>query len=119
MVSRLVLVFEYLTILWHIRKFKQGKLPLLAAIVFHFMAAMVYLGVSFRFEDNRNSNAYIAWYLVMALEAIVQVGLSLYSKVLSFNGTHLCERMTILTMFILGEGESSQPSARDTPWAIN
>ncbi|KAH7035701.1 uncharacterized protein B0I36DRAFT_264985 [Microdochium trichocladiopsis] len=104
MVSRLVLVLEYSTILWHIRKFKKGRLPLLAALSFHFVAAMVYLGVSFRFEDGRNSNAYIAWYLLMALEAIIQLGLALYSKVLSFNGTHLAERMTIFTMFILGEG---------------
>lgn len=107
MVSRLVLVGEYLTILWHIRNFKKGKIPLAIATGFHFLAAMIYLGISFRFQDGHNSQAYIAWYVVMLVEALIQLGLSLFSKVLSFKGTHLSERMTLFTMIILGEGKKT------------
>ncbi|KAH7024376.1 uncharacterized protein B0I36DRAFT_161900 [Microdochium trichocladiopsis] len=104
MASRLVLAVEYATVLWHIRKFKQGKLPLLVVLASHLVAASIYLGVSFTFHDSSNSQAYNAFYVVMAFEAVVQLGLSYVYSVLSFEGTHLAERMSFLTMFILGQG---------------
>ncbi|CAJ2512389.1 Uu.00g054040.m01.CDS01 [Anthostomella pinea] len=104
MVSRLVLVVEYLAILWHIRKFQHGKIPLAIVIAFHFIAALVYHGISFRFEDGRNSRVFVAWYVIALMEAILQLGLSLSSQALSFNGTQLTERMKTLTLIILGEG---------------
>jgi low temperature requirement protein LtrA len=104
MVSRLILVAQYSTIIWHIRHFREGKIPLAITTGFHFIAAMVYLGVGFRFQDGVNSRVFIAWYVIGGVETLLNLGLSLYSKVLSFNGTHLTERMTVATVIILGEG---------------
>ncbi|KAI1818370.1 bacterial low temperature requirement A protein-domain-containing protein [Poronia punctata] len=104
MVSRLVLAVRYLSIAWHIRHFKQGKKPLFFLVAMNFLAALIYMGVSFRFQDGKNSRAYGTWYAISAIESLLQVGLSLYFKVLSFDGTHLTERMTVATLFMLGEG---------------
>lgn len=107
MFSRLILLFQYGTIIWHIRHFKQGKLPVAIAGAIHFVSAMIFLGIRFRFSDDKNSRVYIVWYIVSACEAIIQLGLAKYYKVLTFSGTHLTERMTVLTVIILGAGVTS------------
>ncbi|KAI0600117.1 hypothetical protein F4775DRAFT_599615 [Biscogniauxia sp. FL1348] len=104
MVSRLVLTIEYSTIIWHVRHFKEGKIPLAVVTGFHFIAALIYMGISFRFEDGKNSRVFVAWYVIAAVEVVLQLSVSHFSQVLSFNGTHLTERMTLLTLIILGEG---------------
>ncbi|KAI1485423.1 hypothetical protein F5X96DRAFT_674662 [Biscogniauxia mediterranea] len=104
MVSRLMLTIEYSTIIWHIRHFKEGKIPIAVVTGFHFLAALIYMGISFRFEDGRNSRVFVAWYVIATMEAVLQLSISHFSHVLSFKGTHLTERMTLLTLIILGEG---------------
>jgi len=74
----------------------------------HFVAAMIYLGITFRFQDY-NSQVYITWYIIGPLETIVHIGLSLRCDVLgldalSFKRTHLIKRMGLLTLIIIGEG---------------
>ncbi|KAI0466395.1 hypothetical protein F4859DRAFT_519050 [Xylaria cf. heliscus] len=103
-VSRLSLAIRYLSIIWHIRHFKQGKYPLIAVAAINFISAWIYFGISFSFTDDKNSHAFIVWYVIGAVETLLQLGLSLYFKVLSFNGTHLTERMTVSTLFMLEEG---------------
>ncbi|KAH8681008.1 hypothetical protein BX600DRAFT_445505 [Xylariales sp. PMI_506] len=104
MVSRLVLVVQYGTIIWHIRHFTKGRRAVAAAAGVHFIAAMIFLGITFRFRDNKNSRVYVVWYIVAACEAILQLVLAYFFKVLTFSRTHLTERMTVLTVIILGEG---------------
>jgi low temperature requirement protein LtrA len=104
MISRLVLAVQYGTIVWHIRKYRHGAMAVAGIAVLHFVMAMVYLGITFRFEDGKNSRVFLAWYVLGILEALVNIFLGLYSKALSFNGTHLTERMTVLTLIIIGEG---------------
>ncbi|KAK9800079.1 hypothetical protein SCARD494_01872 [Seiridium cardinale] len=107
MVSRLVLFFQYGTIIWHIRQFRKGKLPVAIAAAVHFISAMIFLGIRFRFEPDRNSRVYIVWYIVSTCEALIQLGLALHYKVLTFSKTHLTERMTVLTIIIIGTGVTS------------
>ncbi|ETS82839.1 hypothetical protein PFICI_04715 [Pestalotiopsis fici W106-1] len=107
MFSRLILLFQYGTIIWHIRHFKQGKLPVAIAGAVHFVSAMIFLGIRFRFHADKNSRVYIVWYIVSACEAIIQLGLAKYYRVLTFSKTHLTERMTVLTVIILGAGVTS------------
>ncbi|KAI1630729.1 hypothetical protein F4809DRAFT_647119 [Biscogniauxia mediterranea] len=104
MISRLVLTIEYSTIIWHVRHFKEGKIPIAVVTGFHFIAALIYMGISFRFEDGKNSRVFVAWYVIAVMEAVLQLSISHFSQVLSFKGTHLTERMTLLTLIILGEG---------------
>lgn len=107
MVSRLVLFFQYGVIIWHIRRYKNGKAPVAFAAAVHLVAAMIYLGIGFRFQEGKNSRVYIVWYIVAAVEALTQLGLANFYKVLTFTKTHLTERMTVLTVIILGAGVTS------------
>ncbi|ORY65271.1 uncharacterized protein BCR38DRAFT_294854, partial [Pseudomassariella vexata] len=104
MVSRLVLVVQYAAIIWHVRHFKDGKWPLTLVAVSHFLFAIIYFGLLFGFNDGQSPRIFIAWYVIAACEALLNLGLALKWKVLSFAGTHLTERMTLLTLIILGEG---------------
>jgi hypothetical protein len=108
-VSRLTLSIRYSCIVWHIRRFKQGKWPLIAVAAINFASAWVYFGTTFRFREGKNSRAFISWYVIIAVETILQVLLALRFKVLSFSGTHLTERMTVSTLFMIGEGTCFPP----------
>jgi low temperature requirement protein LtrA len=103
MVSRLTLALQYGTIIFHTRKYKASRLPLMLTVVLHFISAMIYLGIAFRFRDY-NSQVYIAWYIIGIIELLLQSGMSLVWDVLTFRNTHLANRMSLLTLIIMGEG---------------
>jgi hypothetical protein len=103
MVSRLCLAAEYTSIVWHVRKFTKSRLAFLAQILVHLAAAMIYLGISFRFE-YRHSQVFIVWYIVCAMETVLSFGLGLCFNVLGLEKTHLMNRMSLLTIMILGDG---------------
>ncbi|KAK2594922.1 hypothetical protein QQS21_007370 [Conoideocrella luteorostrata] len=101
--SRLCLVAEYASILWHVRKFYKVRIAFYAQTSVHLIAALIYLGISFRFH-NRVSHVFITWYIVGTLEGLLTLGLALYFSVLSFTKTHLMSRISLLTVIILGDG---------------
>ncbi|RFU75351.1 hypothetical protein TARUN_6897 [Trichoderma arundinaceum] len=103
MASRLSLTIEYASILWHVRKFKNVHIPFCIQMSIHFIAAMIYLGITFRFDDQKDSRVFIAWYVVGAIEVLSTFGLSAFYSVLSLTRTHLMNRMSLLTIVILGE----------------
>jgi low temperature requirement protein LtrA len=103
MASRLSLTIEYGSILWHVRKFKNVHLPFYIQMAIHFIAAMIYLGITFRFDEDKNSRVFIAWYVVGALEVISTLGLSIFFSILGLAKTHLMNRMSLLTIVVLGE----------------
>ncbi|KAK8137171.1 hypothetical protein PG984_005111 [Apiospora sp. TS-2023a] len=86
---------------------KQDARPLLAAAGVHFLAAIVYLGITFRFNNTHNSKVYIVWYIASGVEAIVQVVLAWRFDVLTFETTALTERLAVFTVVVLGEGVSA------------
>ena len=98
-----MLAVQYLSVLWHARKYRNTKKPLGFIAGMHFTAAIIYLGIAFRFRDG-NSRVYIIWYIVGAMEAIIVVAASVVWEVLSFRNTHLIQRMSLLTLIIIGEG---------------
>jgi low temperature requirement protein LtrA len=103
MASRLALAIEYASILWHLRKFKRTHLPFYFQIAIHFIASMIYLGITFRFSEDKQSRVFITWYVVGSLEVVLTLGLSLGFSILSLVKTHLMNRMSLLTIVILGE----------------
>ena len=69
-----------------------------------FVASLMYglLYLAFQHGDN---NAYIAWYIIAVAETLTSTAIaSIYRKEISFKGTHLVQRMGLLTLIILGEG---------------
>jgi hypothetical protein len=115
MVSRLVLAAQYGVTLYFVRKHKKTVLPLSLVIGSTLIAALIYgsitgalpkemcnleLGVCKQFMTN----VHVAWYIISAAEIIITVGISCYWRVISFKGTHIVQRMSLLTLIILGEG---------------
>ncbi|KAF2710708.1 hypothetical protein K504DRAFT_489740 [Pleomassaria siparia CBS 279.74] len=54
--------------------------------------------------EPQASNVYIAWYIIALSETILTVGVSMFMRVISFKGTHMVQRMSLLTLIIFGEG---------------
>ncbi|KAK8103614.1 uncharacterized protein PG998_010647 [Apiospora kogelbergensis] len=129
MAVRLSLVAQYCCAFWlhrqerHRRERELGRddpaipkpeeNPLLAAAAIHFIAAMVYLGIARRFDNQHNSRVYLAWYIGSALEAILQFILAFrcdhnrINEIITFRGRKLTKRLAVFTLIILGEAISA------------
>lgn len=118
MVSRLVLVGEYLQVLWFARyvscsseseadfcrsRNKNILIPIGIITAIYFIAAMIYLGLYWAFTPT-STTSYIGWYCVAPIETAAVTLVSTIWKSLSFSGTHLVERMSLLTLILFGEG---------------
>lgn len=103
MVSRLVLVFQYLQSLWFTRHYISTRVPMACIAATEFVAAFIYLGLAFTFHPG-STNSYIAWYIVAIVETLICTTISSVWRIISFKGTHLVQRMSLLTLIILGEG---------------
>ena len=106
MVSRLTLALQY-----SIAVFRgHGRIERKNAVLFtsgvHLIYAVTYLGVSFYTTRNPKSNVFTFWYYAAITELAIHVVHARLSTTLSFLGTHLTERMNLLTLIILGEGSS-------------
>ncbi|CZR62602.1 uncharacterized protein PAC_12499 [Phialocephala subalpina] len=105
MISRIVLGFQYSVVLREVWYYKDTKFPLALLVGGNFVAAFVYFGTFFGFKPNTpHSNVFVVWYITAVLETIVNIAVSSRWEVLTFAGTHLIKRMSLLTLIILGEG---------------
>lgn len=66
------------------------------------IAAFIYFILSF--FGKQHAHTYRAFYVIAAAEMIANIAISSTWKVVSFKHTHLVERMSLLTLYILGEG---------------
>lgn len=105
MATRLVLAFQYGTVAWYVRGYKETFLAILVPIITLFGAAMAYLGIAFAFNNSTNSRAYIGWYTVVGVEAAVMLIGPMFHKLrdLSFSNTMIADRFNDLTLVVLGE----------------
>ncbi|KAI2620637.1 hypothetical protein GGS26DRAFT_570434 [Hypomontagnella submonticulosa] len=103
-VSRLVLFLQYGLVAFQIRKYADGPRPMFFTAFLHLCAAAIYFGVSFRYDLGKSSRVFLVWYIGGVVEMSLHLSLSQLSHVLTFLGTHLGERLNLLTLVILGEG---------------
>ena len=59
---------------------------------------------AFRGTEQTHHGVYVVWYIIMFLEAVGIVAISCFWRMLSFKKTHLMERMSLLTLIVIGEG---------------
>ena len=74
------------------------SLYLLAAGVFGAMTP------AFKDGDTTRRGVYVVWYIVMVIESVAVIAISSIWRMLSFKKTHLMERMSLLTLIVIGEG---------------
>jgi low temperature requirement protein LtrA len=114
MVSRLTLFCQYGVTLLYTMKYRKTIVPLAMVMASTLLAAILYgaLTPTFPkdlfdadgFELPQKSNVYIAWYVIALSETVLTVTVSCYWRIISFKGTHMVQRMSLLTLIILGEG---------------
>ncbi|OTA59311.1 hypothetical protein K449DRAFT_397599 [Hypoxylon sp. EC38] len=103
-VSRFVLFLQYGMVTFQIRKYADGKRPMFFTALLHLIAAAIYFGVSFRYNLGKSSRVFLVWYIGGVVEMSLHLSFSQMAHVLTFLGTHLGERLNLLTLVILGEG---------------
>jgi len=114
MVSRLTLFLQYTVTLFYTKKYRKTIIPIALIMASTLLAAILY-GVltpafpkdkldEFGFSIDQKSNVYIAWYVIALCETLLTVAVSCIFRVISFKGTHMVQRMSLLTLIILGEG---------------
>ena len=68
------------------------------------LAAFAAMTPAFKEGDQSHRRVYVVWYVVMVIEAAAVVTISSVWRMLSFKKTHLMERMSLLTLIVIGEG---------------
>ena len=114
MVSRLTLFAQYGVTLLYTKKYQKTVLPLLLVMASTLIAAILYGALTPAFPETlldadgyalpQYSNVYIAWYIIAISETILTVAVSCKFTIISFKGTHMVQRMSLLSLIILGEG---------------
>jgi low temperature requirement protein LtrA len=115
MVSRLTLFCQYgVTLLFTMKKHTKTIVPLSMVMGSTLLAAVLYGALTPTFprtlwnavgtEAEQKSNVYIAWYVIALGETVLTVTVSCVWRIISFKGTHMVQRMSLLTLIILGEG---------------
>lgn len=116
MVSRLTLFSQYGVTLVYTKKYRKTVIPLGLVMASTLIAAILYGALTPAFPKTvfaddgsgdlvaRKSNVYIAWYVIAISETILTVTVSCVWRIISFKGTHMVQRMSLLTLIILGEG---------------
>ncbi|KXT12291.1 hypothetical protein AC579_5651 [Pseudocercospora musae] len=121
MASRVVLAIQYLQTGLLIREHKRTKTPMLLLVVLYLAAAAIYGSLAatftsreFQMDDDTDfeeqlelkshDKGWIAWYVVGLLECVAATAVSCKWRNIGYKGTHLIQRMSLLTLIILGEG---------------
>lgn len=101
MASRVVLFCQYASTLFFTWRYRATRLPLIAVMASLFVAVVLYLGLSFAFYRRTAYDAYLAWYVVAVMEVGVNLAFAAQWQAMSFEKTHLVERLTCLTLIIV------------------
>lgn len=110
MISRLSLAIQYSIAVIRGHPRIENKRSIYFTIGFHLIYALTYLGVSFYTTHNPKSNVFTFWYYAAITELAIHTLHARMSSTLSFLGTHLTERLNLLTLIILGEGTLNHTS---------
>jgi low temperature requirement protein LtrA len=68
------------------------------------MGAFAAMTPAFQGVRKDHRLVYLVWYVVATVEAISVLTISCFWRMLSFKKTHLMERMSLLTIIVIGEG---------------
>jgi low temperature requirement protein LtrA len=115
MVSRLTLFTQYSVTLYFSKKYRKTVLPLGIIMSFTLLAGILYGSLTPAWPQDakdeggnvslgKTTNVYIQWYVIALTETLTTIAVSCTFRVISFKGTHMVQRMSLLTLIILGEG---------------
>ncbi|KAF2036067.1 hypothetical protein EK21DRAFT_106173 [Setomelanomma holmii] len=107
-ICRGLLAIQYLVVLFFTWRARYAKLYLPLGLMFLVyaiaMGAFAAMTPAFQGESNNHRLVYLVWYVVATIEAVAVITISCCWRMLSFKKTHLMERMSLLTIIVIGEG---------------
>ena len=105
-ISRVLLTVQYSVVLFWVTRQKRGhlSLPITLNIGIYAISASVFAILTTAFSGSPSLKVSSVCYFIMALEAAGTIAISCRWRILSFKRTHLCERMGLLTLIVIGEG---------------
>lgn len=100
------------------RAIPNVRRPAIAMAVIYTATSIIYLGISFVFPHGGHTAAKtsIAWYFLAIGESVLGSLSHQFGDGLSYKDTHFVERMSLLTLIILGEGVIGLLDAITTSW---
>ncbi|PVI06041.1 hypothetical protein DM02DRAFT_583701 [Periconia macrospinosa] len=108
LMSRFLLTVQYSVVLFFVYRERYSKLylPLVLMVVLYATAAGIFgaMTPAFRAAAPSAHSIYVVWYIVMGVESFGVIAISSIWRMLSFKKTHLMERMSLLTLVVIGEG---------------
>ncbi|KAJ4391875.1 hypothetical protein N0V93_005495 [Gnomoniopsis smithogilvyi] len=106
MVSRIFLTCQYGLTSWHLRYYLDARKSMMTLFALHLVAACLYALITAACASSADSGAHQLLILVSSLEILLNIVVAMKPdfRIISFEGTHLAERLNLLTLIILGEG---------------
>ncbi|KAJ4188452.1 hypothetical protein NW755_006613 [Fusarium falciforme] len=104
MCSRFVLAIQYGVVLFYARRNRRSRNNLALAVLLHLVPAFIYMGATIAMARGSNAEIDYLWWAVALAELAALMAHATLSKTLSFSGTHLTERLNLLTLIVIGEG---------------
>lgn len=101
MASRMILFCQYGDTLFFTRKYRSTRTPLIAMMASLLVAFILYLGLSFAFYNRTAYHTYTAFYAIAVAEVAVNLAIAFWWQSMTFEKTHLVERMSCLTLIIV------------------
>ncbi|KAH7086218.1 bacterial low temperature requirement A protein-domain-containing protein [Paraphoma chrysanthemicola] len=107
-ISRGQLAVQHIVVLSSLRRARYSKLylPLGFMIATYCISAGIFAGIIrfYRPVVRAATTLYMVWCGVLIAEAVVVITISCSWRMLSFKKTHLMERISLLTIIVIGEG---------------
>lgn len=104
MCSRFVLAIQYGVVLYHARRNRRSRNNLALAVLLHLVPAFIYMAATIAMARGSKAQVDYLWWSVALAELAALMAHATLSKTLSFSGTHLTERLNLLTLIVIGEG---------------
>lgn len=108
--SRFTLATQYIVLFYQSRKFVNNRDSFLTATMIQFAPGLIYLtlGLSVDWSNIYGNGAiFTMWWIVALFEMFVILAHSAVSETMTFEGTHIAERINLLTLIVIGEGRQA------------
>ncbi|KAM0425642.1 hypothetical protein ACHAPT_009174 [Fusarium lateritium] len=104
MCSRFVLAIQYGVVLITARRNRRSRNNLALAVALHLVPAFIYMGATIASATGSKAKIDHLWWAVALAELVALMAHATLSKSVTFGGTHLTERLNLLTLIVIGEG---------------
>lgn len=116
-ISRFFLAIQYAIVGgFVVRKHKNLLAPFILIVLTLLASGGALMSTFSRFNDTEISRAHQIWWIVIPIESVLVLVYSSIWRMLSFKESHMAERLSLLTMIIIGEGVIGSTKTAGVIW---